>query len=222
MYTPPIKIERVELTEPPQTIYCAGALTLMQKPCVSLIGPRKAGPMGLTMARALARELAGAGAVIMSGLAHGVDTAALTSAVAHNGRVCAVIPSPLDHCYPKQNDWLQTRIWQDHLLVSQFAIGEPLAKRCFIMRNRLMARLSIATLVVEPHERSGTRHQAAECIRLGRPLFFCTRQKEHERPAWVRAHIALGHATTINSAAELIAAINGGLQPHGMPNLRGS
>ncbi len=108
----------------------------------------------------------------MSGLARGVDTEALTAAMEAGGHVVAVIGTPVDRAYPAENAALQERIYREHLLVSQFAPDQRVFPSNFPERNKLMAALSDVTAIVEAGDTSGTLHQAAECIRLGRWLFI--------------------------------------------------
>ena len=110
--------------------------------------------------------------MIISGLAEGIDTAAHTSAISNAGRTIAVIATPLDQSYPAVNAKLQDEIRRKHLLISQFAIGKHVFKQNFILRNRTMALISNATIIVEAKDDSGSLHQGWEALRLGRPLFI--------------------------------------------------
>jgi DNA processing protein len=110
--------------------------------------------------------------VVVSGLAKGVDTEALTAAMEVGGSVVAVIGTPIDRAYPAENKQLQERIYREHLLISQFAPGERVFPGNFPERNKLMAAVSDATAIIEAGAPSGTLLQAAECVRLGRWLFI--------------------------------------------------
>lgn len=153
-------------------LYFAGDISLLQGQCVAIVGARKVSDEGRKQAARFAKFLAQAGIVVVSGLAEGVDTAALRAAIDAGGRVVAVIGTPLDRAYPSKNKRLQEEIYHDHLLISQFPAGSKVNKSNFPRRNRLMARISNATVVVEASNTSGTLHQAAECQRLGRWLFI--------------------------------------------------
>ena len=152
-------------------LYYAGDPSLLGRPCVAIIGTRKASDDGIRRTKRLARELAKIGVVIVSGLATGVDTVALTTAIDVGGQAVAVIGTPPDKAYPPDNKRLQETIYRDHLLISQFASGERTFRSSFPQRNKLMAVLSDATVVMEASDTSGTLHQAAECTKLGRWLF---------------------------------------------------
>lgn len=110
--------------------------------------------------------------MIVSGLAEGIDTAAHTAAIDAGGRTIAVLGTPLDVFYPAGNRNLQSLIMRDHLCISQFPPGTPAQRGNFPMRNRTMALLSDATVIVEAGEKSGSLHQGWEALRLGRPLFL--------------------------------------------------
>ena len=111
------------------------------------------------------------GVTVVSGLADGVDTAAHQSAIESGGRTIAVLGTPLDKVYPAKNRGLQELIMREHLAVSQFAPGTKTGRHSFPIRNRTMALISGATVIIEARQGSGSLHQAWEAIRLGRQVF---------------------------------------------------
>lgn len=151
---------------------------------ISVVGARRVSDAGARRARALSRALVERGFVVVSGLAEGVDTVAHETAVAAGGRTIAVLGSPLDDVHPKSNLALFDRIVGHHLAVSQFASGSRVHKGTFPQRNRTMALLSDATIIVEAGETSGTRHQGWEAIRLGRPLFLLESVVSSNAASW--------------------------------------
>ena len=162
-----------EAKHAPATLYLAGDAALLQRgPKVSIVGSRQASEEGLRRARAIAKRLADSGMVVVSGLAEGIDTAAHTAAIEAGGTTIAVLGTPLDVAYPSSNRGLLAEIIRHHLAVSQFSVGYPAQPKNFVLRNRTMALLSDATLIVEAGEKSGTVHQGWEAIRLGRPLYL--------------------------------------------------
>jgi DNA processing protein len=165
-------------------LWYAGDLSLVQRKSVSIVGTRAVSPEGAARARRLARELAQAGIVVVSGLARGVDTEALTAAISAGGRVIAVIGTPLDKAYPAENKRVQEKIYSEHLLISQFPSGQRVFQSNFPERNKLMAALSGATVIIEAGETSGTLHQAAECVRLDRWLFIAKSVLENPALQW--------------------------------------
>lgn len=155
-----------------RTLYYAGALALLEKPIVAIVGSRHVSREGQLRARRLAQELVASGVVVMSGLARGVDTAALTEALTQGGSVIGVIGTPLAKTYPPENRLLQALIAQQHLLITPFRPAAPIFQSNFPLRNRVMAALSDSTVIIEATDTSGSLHQARECVRLQRPLFI--------------------------------------------------
>jgi DNA processing protein len=168
------------------SLWCAGDLTLAKRPAVAIVGTRDVSPDGAARARRLARDLAIASVVVVSGLAKGVDTFALTSAIENGGRVLAVIGTPIDKAYPAENSALQERIYSQHLLISQFKSGSKVFPSNFPERNKLMAAISDATVIIEASDTSGTLHQAAECVRLERWLFIAKSVLDDPQLSWPR------------------------------------
>ena len=145
--------------------------------------PRKPTEEGIKEARAVTEMLVDEGVTVVSGLAKGIDTIAHRTAI-QKGRTIAVLGTPLDRQYPKENRDLQNDIAMNHLVVSQFPIGKLVFKGNFVARNKTMALISNATVIVEAGESSGTIHQGWETLRLGRPLFVC-RTVARSRPRWL-------------------------------------
>lgn len=163
----------VERKYAPKHLWVGGDASIFEAgTLISVVGSRAASPEGIRRARRLARELVQRGMVVVSGLALGIDTVAHKTAIDCGGRTIAVLATPLERSTPPGNSALQWQIIQNHAAVTQFPPGTPIQKMNFVLRNRTMALLSAATVVVEADENSGTRYQGREAIRLGRPLFF--------------------------------------------------
>lgn len=152
-------------------LYVAGDTSLLNEPAIAIVGSRKASPAGRRRASLLAATLAARGFVVMSGLAEGIDEAAHLAAIAA-GSTIAVIGTPLSKAYPAKHAFLQETIYRDHLLISPFPEGVRTFPRNFPERNRIMARLAAATVIVEASDTSGSLHQADECIKANRRLFI--------------------------------------------------
>jgi DNA processing protein len=189
-------------------VWCAGDTELVQKRAVSIVGTRNVSSNGAARARRLARELTEEGIVIFSGLAKGVDTEALQSAIDTDGRVVAVIGTPLDKAYPSENRRLQEQIYQEHLLVSQFPSGRRVFPSYFPERNKLMAALSDGTVIIEAGETSGTLHQAAECVRLGRWLFIAQAVMEDSTLTWPRKFEKYENCRVLKDVTDILAALD--------------
>jgi DNA processing protein len=178
-------LNEVEQQHAPKTLYFAGdAGILEQGGRVSIVGARNASPEGIRRAARLAGLLADRGIVVVSWLAEGVDTAAHEAAITHGGRTIAVLGTPLDQVYPKKNAALQHRIMREHLVISQYPPGYPVQPKNFPLRNRTMALLSDATVIIEASDTSGSLHQGWEALRLGRHLFITKSVAEDPGLSW--------------------------------------
>ena len=189
------------------TLWVAGDVDLARTLAVAIVGSRKATPEGRRRARQLARALAKAGVTVVSGLAEGIDTEAHRGAIEAGGRTIAVIGTPLDRAYPASNAELQVRIYRDHLLVSQWAPGSKVFPSNFPARNRTMAALSDATVIVEASDTSGTLHQAAECTRLGRWLFIARSLAENPEVTWPKRFLGKPRVAILDRVEDVLMTI---------------
>jgi len=177
----------------PPVVFVEGNRSLMADgPRVSIIGSRKASKEGLENAAALARALVKKGIIVVSGLAEGIDTVAHKTAMNEGGKTIAVLGTPLDRCYPAENRELQDEIMKNQLVISQFVPLSPVQEKNFVMRNRTMALISHASVVVEAAEKSGTRYQAWEALRLGRPLFILESVAKDQKLKWPKEVMKYG------------------------------
>ena len=147
----------------PPVLFMRGTADERDSTSVAVVGTRQPTPRGIDQARQLATGLAAHGIPVISGLAAGIDTAALTAALAAGGRAVAVIGTGIDRVYPPQNAGLQQEIAANGLLISQFLPGSPPTKASFPMRNAVMSGYALATVVVEAAERSGSRMLRRGC-----------------------------------------------------------
>lgn len=194
------------LINPPYYLYLCGNIELLRKVNVSIVGTRDPTPDGIARAKRLAKELTTNGIVVTSGLAKGIDTAALTAAFDAGGTPIAVIGTPLDKEYPAENRGLQNRIKASGLLVSQYPFGIPTGRGNFPERNRTMAAISAATAVIEAGETSGVRSQVTFCLQVQRPLFLAESLTKKGLP-WVDTAFK-GGARLLNSTTQVIEAIS--------------
>lgn len=175
----------VEQKNAPKQLFYAGDLSLIEAgPRVSIVGSRKASRHGLNNARGLAAWLVRHGAVVVSGLAEGIDAAAHSGAMDAGGKTIGVIGTPLDKSYPARNRALQSRLMKEHLVLSQFPTDSPVQPKNFPIRNRTMALITHATIIVEAADKSGSLHQGWEALRLGRPLFVPERLMNDPTLSW--------------------------------------
>jgi DNA processing protein len=163
----------IEQKKAPDMLFVKGPMNLpLQSPRVSIVGSRKATAKALSDCSMIARNLTLNGVVIVSGLAEGIDTRAHLTAMEQGEKTIAVLGTPLNKTYPLKNFKLQQEIMRNHLAISQFEIGHITTRKDFVLRNRTMALISDATIIVEASNSSGSLHQGWEALRLGRPLFI--------------------------------------------------
>lgn len=164
--------------EPVEMLYYAGDLDLLSTRCIAIVGARSASEDGLRRARKLTRMLVDQKFTIVSGLAEGVDTVAHQTAIEAGGQTIAVIGTPINEYFPKQNEMLQNKIASEHLLISQVPLDRyskqtPFWNKLFFPeRNKTMSALTAATVIIEASDKSGTLIQAKAAIEQGRKLFI--------------------------------------------------
>lgn len=158
--------------DPPCLLYIRGRLPAVDElPVIAVVGTRKASPYGIRCAEDLAFGLADDGAVVVTGLARGVDSAAAQGALRAGGIVVGVLGGGTDVIYPRENGWLYDDVAAAGCLISEYPPGtEPLPGH-FPIRNRIMSGLSVAALVVEAPERSGALITAEMALDQGRDVF---------------------------------------------------
>ncbi len=183
----------VERKFAPREIFTAGPMEIpLPRPKVAIVGSRKASTTGLRVATDIAKTLSKRGVVIVSGLAEGIDTAAHKATIEESGRTIGVIGTALDHVYPRENSKLQDEMMRNHLVISQFPIGYPTRPENFVMRNRTMALIANASIIVEAGEISGSLHQGWEALRLGRPLFIWRSIVNNPSLSWPKKMMSYG------------------------------
>jgi DNA processing protein len=187
-------------------LYAAGDRALLRQPAVAIVGSRKASGDGRKRAGELAAALARRGIVVMSGLAEGIDEAAHEAVIAAGGRTIGVIGTPLTSVYPAKHATLQRLIYSEHLLISPFPNGERTFPSHFPERNRVMARLSRATVIIEASDTSGALHQAVECEAAGRSLFIAKTVMENSALTWPKRFKT---AIAFDQAEQVVAQIFG-------------
>jgi DNA processing protein len=186
-------------------LHAAGDLRLLDKPGVAVVGSRKASPDALEAAARVGAALVDKGFVVISGLAAGVDVACQQSAMAAGGRTIGVIGTSLNRSYPASHAALQKRVYEEHLLVSPFSPSQATAPWSFPVRDRVIARLSRATVLVAAEEKSGTRHVVEECIRQSKQVF--ARKGLLERLSWLKRAAGRGEVIQWDAASEILRAL---------------
>jgi len=174
------KLRRRELPEllrqihdPPRTLFLRGGadVEVLWRPAVAIVGARACSTYGAQVARMLGRELAASGLVVVSGLARGVDGEAHRGALDAGGVTVAVLGCGIDRDYPAAHTELARRICERGLVVSEYEPGVEPAPWRFPARNRIIAGLTAATVIVEARERSGALITADFALEDGREVF---------------------------------------------------
>lgn len=183
------------LTDPPFVIFYSGRLSNLHRPAVSVVGARSCTEYGLQATRLIAGELARFGFVVVSGLALGIDAQAHQSALDVQGRTVAVLGSGFDQLYPKaHSDLARQIVRQQGTVITEFPPGHAPKPFHFPFRNRIIAGLSHACVVVEAKARSGSLSTARHCLDQGRELFAVPGPIHHPSSMGTHGLIAAGEA----------------------------
>lgn len=165
-YPPQLK----QLQYAPWVLFYEGDITLLQKRMITLVGTRKPSVQGAQAAIAITSRLSRQ-FVIVSGLAKGVDGICHRTALVHQKPTIGVIAHGLDTVYPMVNQDLYAAMKQQGLILSEFPRGTPVRKYSFPWRNRILAALSEAVIVVQASVHSGTMHTVREALQLGKEIW---------------------------------------------------
>ena len=161
----------LQTADPPLLLYTIGRCELLNTPSVAIVGSRNPTPQGADNARAFAEHLGRAGLTIVSGMALGIDGAAHGGALAGGAGTIAVVGTGLDRVYPRAHRELAHQIAERGLIVSEFELGTESLAANFPQRNRIIAGLSLGTLVVEAALESGSLITARQALDAGRDVF---------------------------------------------------
>jgi DNA processing protein len=195
-----------QLYDPPAELYVRGDLQILDESAVAIVGARSCSPYGSQVARSLARELAAAGLVVVSGLARGIDGEAHRGTLEAGGRTVAVLGCGIDRDYPRSHAELALRIREQGAVVSEYPPGVEPAPWRFPARNRIIAGLCVATVVVEARERSGALITADFALELGREVFAVPGEITSALSAGTNDLLRQGAAPLL-AAADVLAAL---------------
>jgi DNA processing protein len=193
---------------PPSRLYLRGAgdPVLLTQPAVAIVGARACSAYGAQVARMLGRELAAVGLIVVSGLARGIDGEAHRGALETDGHTVAVLGCGIDRDYPAAHAGLAGSIAGRSLIVSEYEPGiEPSPWR-FPARNRIIAGLCVATIVVEARERSGALITADFALDEGREVFAVPGEITSSLSAGTNALLRLG-ATPLTSPGDVLESL---------------
>ena len=191
--------------DPPAQLYVRGEgdSELLGRPAVALVGARACSSYGRSVARSLARDLAAAGLVVVSGMARGIDGEAHRGALDGSGATVAVLGCGIDRDYPAAHMELARRIGDSGLVISEYEPGIEPAPWRFPARNRIIAGLCSATVVVEARERSGALITADFALEEGRDVLAVPGEITSALSAGTNALLRLG-ATPVTRSDDVL------------------
>ncbi len=161
----------MHLPDPPSVLFTRGHRALTGPGCIAVVGTRSATSYGCALAERIATGLARRGWMVVSGMARGIDAVAHRAALDAGGGSIGVLGSGLDYEFPAENRPLYRQMRARGALVSEFAPSQPPAAGCFPRRNRIIAALAEAVIVVQAGRRSGALNTAGHALDLGREVF---------------------------------------------------
>lgn len=195
-------------TEDYPILFFRGNIGLLKEKSVAVVGTRSPTSNGIKRTQKVTELLVDMGFVTMSGLAKGIDAIAHKTALDKGGRTIAVLGTPINEVYPASNKILAEEIIKKNLILSPAMPYEHTGQYLFPRRNRLMAQLAVATIVIEVGSTSGVVHQAAECLRKGKKLIFLKSTAQNSDSSWIGKFVKSG-GVIVNNANELRGVLNG-------------
>ena len=200
------------IVDPPPVLWVAGHADVLARAAVAIVGSRAATPYAIEVAARLGGELADRGVVVVSGLARGADGAAHRGCLSAGGVTVAVLGCGPDVVYPREHDALAAQIRAEGALVSELGPGAPPLKEHFPLRNRLISGISLAVVVVEANERSGSLITARCALEQGRDVMAV--------PGSVLGGRNRGSHALLKDGAKVVESADDILEELGWPALR--
>lgn len=196
-----------EIYDPPAPLYLAGK-PLEGGPAVAIVGTRRASQYGLETARWVGKELGAAGVTVVSGMAKGIDGAAHWGALDAGGSTVAVLGCGLDICYPRRNRALYDKILEEGTVVSEYEPGTPAIPRYFPSRNRIIAGMTLGSVIVEARPKGGALITARLAMEFSREVFAI--------PGPVHSPGSWGSHALVRDGARLVTCADDILEDLGM------
>lgn len=209
-----------EIYDPPIVLYVLGQLTPRDKNAVGMVGSRMTTHYGMETARKLAYQLGSVGVTVVSGGARGIDTAAHQGALSARGRTIAVVGTGINIIFPSENAQLFERIAGHGAVITQFPFNRPPDKQSFPIRNRIVAGMTLGTVVVEAHLNSGALITAEMCVDYGRQLFAVPGPIDSPRSKGCHSLIKRG-AKLCESAEDILTEFEYLFPPSNRPGTEG-
>ena len=190
-----------ESFNPPFLLYIKGSLDLISSPAIAIVGARKCSSYGSQVTFSLAKDLAAAGLIVVSGMAFGVDSFAHRGALENSGKTIAVLGNSLDdkNIYPRENFNLSREIVENGALISEYPIETPAGPLTFPARNRIVAGLTLGTVVVEAGEKSGALITADMALNCNREVFSV--------PGPISSPVSFGTNNLIKNGARVVTGV---------------
>jgi DNA processing protein len=186
-----------EISSPPWMIYYKGDKSLLNQTCLAVVGTRTPSNYGQLVIELLIKDLVSAHLVIVSGLAQGVDALVHQATLKANGKTVAVLGCGLDQVYPKMNESIANQMLRDNnLIISEYPLNTPALKQNFPARNRIIAGLSLGTLVIESKENGGALITAQQALENNREVFAI--------PGPINQFVSLGTNKLIQAGAKAV------------------
>lgn len=186
-------------SSPPPILYCKGSLLPKDEISISIVGSRKYTEYGKLCTRNFASELASSGITIISGMAYGIDTFAHYYSIDSKGRTIAVLGSGINVIYPEENTKLYHSIIENGAVISEFPLNTPPIPQNFPIRNRIVAGMSLGTLVIEANKKSGTMITARLAGEYGRNVYAI--------PGQILSQTSIGTNLLIKEGAKLVTCV---------------
>jgi len=186
----------LNIPDPPPLLYTKGNRALLSRPSLAVVGSRNATAQGVGHAESFASAVSAAGLCIVSGMAHGIDSAAHRGGLRGRGSSVAVVGTGLDRVYPAVNRELAHALAEGGLLLSEFSLGTPPLASNFPRRNRIISGLALGCLVVEAGMQSGSLITARMALEQGRDVFAI--------PGSIHSPQAKGCHSLIKQGAKLV------------------
>ena len=184
--------------DPPVLFYLRGDTAVLNSHCLAIVGSRHPTTYGNVIAEKLARELAGVGLTIVSGMARGIDSAAHRGALAAKGKTIAVFGCGMDVMYPRENKKLAEQIEANGALMTEFPLGIFPAPQNFPIRNRVISGMSLGVMIVEAAQYSGSLITARLAMEQNREVFGV--------PGNITAKTSFGPNLLIKQGAKLVTS----------------
>lgn len=195
-----------ETKDAPPFLFLKGNVHLLDEKSVCVVGSRNASNESMKKTERIVKSLIKRNIVVNAGLAKGIDTATHRSALENGGRTIAVIGTPINQYYPKENKELQKEIEEKGLVVSQFPPCNSVNRWNFPTRNATMSGISLATIIMEAGETSGALKQADYALKQGRDVLIPQSAVDNPSIMWPKKYVAKGaHAfRTLKEALEIL------------------